>query len=107
MAEQEMHSVELSDEELKTVQGGYDYVQEGDKYYKYVGSDENLKYVCPNCGRPVHSGAGWRFYCDPCDESWFFEDALDINLASGSWASISEDEYRRKTRFWHPTYLGA
>ena len=100
MAEQKMHSVELTDEELGAVQGGYDYVQQDGNYYEYVGSDKDQKYVCPNCGRPVHYGAGWRFYCDPCDESWFFEGKLDINLASGAWASIPEDEYRKKT--WLP-----
>ena len=99
-----MHRVELSDEELGAVQGGYDYAQQGGNYYEYVGSDKDQKYVCPKCGRPVHSGAGWRFYCDPCDEGWFFEVALDINLASGAWAPISEEEYRRKSEIWqlHP-----
>lgn len=90
-----MHSVELSDEELEAVQGGYNYVHEGDKYYVYVGPDTDTdhKYACPNCGGPVHYGAGWRFYCDPCDESWFFENDLDINLESGNWKSVTADEY--------------
>ena len=104
MADKKMNTVELTDEELKSIQGGYNYYQNGDKYYEYVGSDENQKYVCPICGRPVHAGAWWRFYCDPCDKSWFREASLDINLASGAWASISKEEYRRKSEIWqlHP-----
>ena len=94
MDDKKMNSIELSDEELKVVQGGFSYWKNNDGgYYKYTGSNPDQKYLCPKCGRPVHEGTGWRFYCDPCDESWFFEDKLTPNLNSGAWTSISKEEY--------------
>ena len=32
---------------------------------------DTYHYVCPRCGRILHSGTLGRLYCDPCDESWF------------------------------------
>ena len=95
MAESKLHTVELTDDELEGVQGGYIICSRDGKYYTYTGSDPDQKYVCPNCGRPVHEGTGWRFYCDACDESWFFERCLAPNLSSGAWTEISEEEYVR------------
>ena len=97
MTEKNLHNVELTDEELGEIQGGYNYAHMGNNYYEYTGSDPDQKYLCPRCGRPVHKGWGWRFYCDPCDESWFVELALEPNLSSGAWTSISKEEYDRKT----------
>ena len=51
--------------------------------YQWKGTDEYKKYLCPNCHRPVHPGSWGRFYCDPCDESWFCESNLEMNMAGG------------------------
>lgn len=98
MAEEKLHAVELSDEELEAVQGGYTLVHwyDDDGYFEYTGNDVDQKYICPKCLRPVHSGIGWRFYCDRCDDSWFFERELYPNFESGAWTKISKEEYRRK-----------
>ena len=89
---------ELSDESLNAVSGGGDTRREtynyrkvfGNGYYDYtdyewVGTDDNLKYLCPNCHRPVHPGGWGRYFCDPCDESWFVESNLERNTSSGGW----------------------
>lgn len=102
MAENKMNSVELTDEELETVQGGFDVCRQDGHFYKYVGTDPDQKYLCPNCGGPVHEGTGWRFYCDACDESWFLENRLNPNLASGSWSRISRAEYERRRSLLNP-----
>ena len=60
------------------------------KIYKWEGGDINLKYRCPNCGRLVHKGSWNQFYCDPCNESWFFEDYLDPNLDAWVFKEIVE-----------------
>lgn len=96
MTEKDLRSVELTDEELGRAQGGFDICAHDGQYYLYKGNDSDLKYTCPNCGRPVHEGAAWRFYCDACDESWFFESALEPNLSSGAWKEISKEEYTRR-----------
>ncbi len=85
----------VPDQDLNEVTGGYITCEDSStgKYYKYTGNDKDKKYACPNCGRPVHSGAGWRFYCNPCNESWFCEGLLRPNLNSGVWKEISEQEY--------------
>ena len=43
------------------------------RYYHYTGkeSQRDSKYVCPVCGRSVHYGSGWRYYCDFCNKSCF------------------------------------
>lgn len=56
--------------------------------YEWRGTDENQKYLCPNCQRPVHYGTAWRYYCDSCNESWFFESLLKLNKAGG-WVPIA------------------
>ena len=84
---------ELPDEELNEVVGGKDIHDEfvGQKKggltrinvykrYKWEGGDINRKYFCPNCGRFVHKGSWGRFYCDPCNESWYIESLLVPNL---------------------------
>ncbi len=90
-------AAELTDRELSEVTAGYDYYHDkaGQKYYKWTGTtdEKNQKYFCPNCGRPVHWGTGWRFYCDPCNASWFIENRLSPNLASTYWVEISKREY--------------
>lgn len=89
---------ELSDESLNAVSGGADTARkygemsidgptESTPYtdYEWKGTDNSLKYLCPRCHRPVHPGTGWRYYCDPCNESWLLESNLELNLASGGW----------------------
>ena len=100
MAEGKMHTVELSDEELEAVHAGYtlSYEYDDDGYFEYTGNDVNQKYICPKCLKPVHAGIGWRFYCDPCNDSWFFEDELYINRKSGAWTKIPKDEYMKKVK---------
>ena len=95
MAERKLNVVELTDEELGSIQGGYNKVKARGHFYKYTGTDLDNKYLCPNCGKPVHQGAGWRFYCDPCDESWFLESRLLANLDGGGWQTISRSEFER------------
>ena len=92
---------ELSDEQLEGVAGGQTECTYNGKRYKYVGAtdsgssagrnwrdDYDKCYLCPNCGRPVHYGSWFRYYCDPCDESWYYESKLIPNLTTGVWKEI-------------------
>lgn len=90
--------MELKKEELEQVSGGYNLTEIDGRYYHYTGkeSQRDSKYVCPVCGRSVHYGSGWRYYCDFCDKSWFFERGLNPNLSSGLWEEISEEEYLKE-----------
>lgn len=86
----------IPDEELGRVAGGMDWYQDKrhNKYYKWDGGDnKNEKYRCPNCGRVLHYGAGWRYYCDPCDESWFYESGLVLNRGQNLWRECSWEEW--------------
>ncbi len=90
-------AIEVADEILGEVNGGYDKYHDSsaEKYYIWNGNSRTAeKYLCPNCGRPVHYGSGWRYYCDPCNESWFFESSLRPNIAAGYWKEVSEEEYK-------------
>ena len=60
------------------------------KRYEWEGGDINRKYFCPNCGRFVHKGSWGRFYCDPCNESWYMEDFLKPNLDAWVFKEIRE-----------------
>ena len=90
--------MELKKEELEQVSGGYNLTKIDGRYYHYTGKDcqRDSKYVCPVCGRSVHYGSGWRYYCDFCDKSWFFERGLNPNISSGLWEEISEEEYLKE-----------
>lgn len=57
--------------------------------YEWTGTNDNMKYLCPKCHRPVHPGGWGRYFCDPCDESWFLEGKLEIN-PNGGWKRIDE-----------------
>lgn len=87
---------QLTKEELEKVNGGY-FLYGGDdgKYYQFVGkkSQRDQKYVCPNCGRPVHYGSSWRYYCDHCNESWWYEKLLEPNFKSGLWEEIDYEDF--------------
>ena len=85
---------QLTNKELDEVNGGYTVFKHTDgKYYEFIGDDSqrNQKYLCPNCGRPVYYGLGWRYYCDYCNDSWFNERKLDANLASGLWVKCKNN----------------
>lgn len=93
---------ELTDEEMDKVVGGADdrdvlvkteygigtVCKTFDKY-KWKGTDDYQKYLYPNCHRPVHPGGWGRYFCDPCDESWFFEGSLEMNMAGG-WVYVGQ-----------------
>lgn len=92
-------SQELNDNELEHVYGGYNYVRitrnfRNDFYLHYTGGENgrDRKYLCPKCGRLVHYGKGWSYYCDPCDEHWFSEDQLIPNVAGGLWESVGNGD---------------
>ena len=91
----------VSDEDLDKVTGGLDYVEikSTGKYYAWNGSDfhDGQKFLCPNCGRPVHYGWGYRYYCDPCNASWYYEDKLVPNIKCSSWKEISQEAYNMLT----------
>ncbi len=91
-------AVSLDDANLENVAGGfltYTHVTSTDKYYMWTSSPftRDGKYLCPRCKRPVHYGAGCRFYCDPCNCSWWNEDLLLPDPSSGKWREISKEEY--------------
>lgn len=87
---------QLTNKELENVYGGYFlFRDDDDRCYQFQGkkSQRDQKYACPNCGRPVHYGSSWRYYCDHCNESWFFEKCLDPNLKSGLWVEIDPEDF--------------
>lgn len=79
----------LSDDELKHVEGGLMVNKDGE-WYEFTGNysdpkDYNKAYRCPICGRLVHWGSLSRWYCDPCNTSWFYVEDLKLNKDSGLW----------------------
>lgn len=89
----------VSDENLEKVTGGYVYHHDSatNRYYAWQGGANNdSKYLCPNCKRPVHYGSWLRYYCDPCNASWLDEDWLLPNFSSNEWKQITKEEYERK-----------
>lgn len=87
---------DVADSELTDVTGGRSkaYDKESGKYYWWTGIfDNNLKYLCPNCRRPLSSLWGLKYSCDRCNESWVLEYRLIPNLASGKWTEVSKDVY--------------
>lgn len=101
---------ELADEELERVSGGQTHFATTDgRYFTYIGKsgddreylkDFNRRYCCPRCKRPVHYGVGDRYYCDACDESWYYESKLLLNLAGGLYKEVSREEYEREKSWW-------
>lgn len=91
----------VADADLAEVTGGYTicYDPNTNGYYHWRGSGgSDVKYLCPNCKRPVHFGSWLRFYCDPCNASWLDEDPLLPNIAAGQWEEISKEEYDKINR---------
>ncbi len=87
---------QLNDSELEMATGGMDWYQDrkNDRYYKWTGGDNTSeKYRCPNCGRLLHAGWGNRYYCDPCNESWFYESKLVLNMGDNLWKECSWAEW--------------
>lgn len=82
---------ELDDSQLEGIAGGITETSYNGKKYKWNGGTLTYDktwdqaYCCPRCGRPVHYGILNRFYCDPCDDWWYYEDKLLPNLSSGLW----------------------
>ena len=87
---------ELPDEEMDKVAGGasqrsilintdYGIMKARKTYvnYEWRGTDDNKKYLCPRCHGPVHYTSWGRYRCDSCDESWFIESNLEMNMAGG------------------------
>lgn len=95
MIDQKNAPENLTDSELDEVTGGYIFTHDKttDKYYRWGNGDENKRFLCPNCKRPVHKGGWDRFYCDPCDASWYDLHRLRPNIAAGGWIEISKEEY--------------
>ena len=94
----------LDDSELNEVAGGMDVYHDtkNNKYYKwYGGNNTSHKYRCPHCGRLLHEGLlsvikidiGARYFCDACDEQWFFEKKLTLNVGDGLWEEISFEQW--------------
>lgn len=94
----------LPDEEMDKVAGGanqrsvllnteYGIMKARKTYANYVwkGTDDNKKYLCPNCHCPVHPGSWGRYYCDPCNESWYLEGNLEMN-PNGGWVFVRESK---------------
>ena len=95
---------ELPDEEMDKVVGGtnkhVELIQRKPHWngilhvyavYEWKGTDDNKKYLCPNCHRPVHPGSWGRYYCDPCNESWYLEGSLERN-PTGGWVYVRESK---------------
>ena len=95
---------ELPDEEMDKVAGGANKRSELIRrdvqwngilhvyaVYEWKGTDDNKKYLCPNCHRPVHPGSWGRYYCDPCNESWYLEGSLERN-PTGGWVYVGESK---------------
>ena len=83
---------ELSDEEVSRATGGLSFtlMPNGmghgpipEMRYRWSGTDDNLKYLCPLCHRPVRTGIVWRYRCDACGKGWFDENKLELNLDGG------------------------
>ena len=83
---------ELSDQELAQASGGQDdgdpigkeYVwdvwktdSQGRVTHWIKNTGEIVHYTCPRCGRILHYGTLDFFYCDPCDDCWFFENSVN------------------------------
>lgn len=94
---------ELSEDELKEATGGRNnrYRKIGDQYYYWdgglcPGGDGILeRYLCPKCGGVLHMGWGMHFYCDPCDDHWWWEETLVPNLKSKYWIKCSKEDYEK------------
>lgn len=103
--------VELDDGQLEKVAGGQRKAKQDGKYYEWNGgviirdSSWDHAYLCPRCGRKTHYD--WsRYWCDACDESWYYEDKLRLNLEDGYWKEITKEEYEsgdpKNPGAWHP-----
>lgn len=89
----------LNDAELADVTGGYGkyHDEENDRYYIWKNDASNsIKYLCPNCGRPVTAGfLAIEWSCKPCKASWVLEYRLNPNLSAGGWEWVTKEEYDR------------
>ncbi len=87
----------IADQDLEQVTGGQAWIHflSNDTYYVWTGSGwaRNNRYLCPNCKRPVHYGAWLRFYCDPCNASWYYAEDLLPDLSTGKWEQVTKAQY--------------
>ncbi len=86
----------LTDAELENVTGGMEWYQDTKehRFFHWAGGNNlDEKYRCPNCDRLLHYGTGWRYYCDPCNESWFYESDLTLNLGDHLWKEVSWSDW--------------
>ena len=77
---------ELNEKDLKHVSGGAITHSIGEAFYEFNGNysgpkDYNHIYLCPICGNTVHWGSWSRWYCDPCNTSWYDKSKLLANLS--------------------------
>ncbi len=92
----------LNDADLEQIAGGKArpiHFSSNDTYYAWNGNDayygwsDEHQFLCPNCKRPVHKGTWGRWYCDPCDASWYSEESLLPDTANYNWKQITRHEY--------------
>lgn len=83
---------ELGDEQLAGVYGGQGCIERGGRRYRYIGDASGaqvaLAKVLARCGAPLRYNSWLRFRCDACDENWYYEDELVVNLAGGVWQEL-------------------
>ncbi len=41
----------------------------------------------------MHYGAWLRFYCDPCNASWYYAEDLLPDLSTGKWEQVTKAQY--------------
>ena len=81
-------SRELSDQELAQASGGEgDAGKAGETYVwkrdsqgratHWIQDGEIWHYICPRCGRILHRGTFYLWYCDPCDD-WFTDGQIRV-----------------------------
>ena len=98
-ADEKVPVTALTDEQVAEATGGYEIYEDEShgRYYFWKGSDRNLKYLCPKCGKPVYtSNGGFTYKCDPCSDWYFLECRLNPNLAN--WTEVTKEEYERETK---------
>lgn len=100
MNEKEPEDVrELSEEDLKEAVGGRNHCYwywDGEYWFWDAGLTTkacNERYLCPKCGGPLHFSWGFRYYCDPCNDSWYWEDSLIPNIKSKHYIRTTKADY--------------
>lgn len=73
-----MDTLELNDGQLAGASGGARGAVDHSSMHDFVGDDagRGAGYLCPKCGRPVQFNSWLRFYCESCNESWYYASEL-------------------------------